>query len=114
MDCIGLLGQSLMLIGADIHDRRDYSREPWNDGLEVELDLQLNRVKRPLKVNDIVLGRLKTNGPAIHVGIIAPYRDGNLGIIHTHGGNKKVEYTVLSDHHRKLIVGVYEWAPPDK
>ena len=108
IDCIGLLVLSIQDIGGTVNDRLDYGREPHRDGLQEELISQLNQVDRQPQVNDVVVARLRRNSAPVHVGIIAPYPQG-LGVIHTYGDAGKVVYTRLSDKHRELITGVFEW-----
>ena len=110
LDCIGLVVRAIEDCGGVLNDRRDYGREPENDGLRQELQSQLTEVDRDPEVNDIVLMAHRVDGPPRHVGIIAPYPLGGLGFVHTYGEVGRVVFTRFGESEQQRLQGVFEWA----
>ena len=116
IDCVGLLVKVAEHLGMDPIDSPYYGREPARNNNSFQLDYYLEAnlgppVKRELRVNDVVLMKLRKRFPPSHVGIIAPHPEG-LGLIHTYGEIERVAFHILDDHRKELIVGAYEW--PEK
>jgi hypothetical protein len=110
LDCLGLLVVTAEDMGLPVLDKKIYGREPWRDGLRAGLKQNCgDPVQRELRVNDIVLFRLRPKAEPSHVGIIAPHPTGGLGIIHTYGEIGRVAFHRLDKHRESLIVEVYQW-----
>jgi cell wall-associated NlpC family hydrolase len=109
MDCVGLVIAAAEDCGYDRYEEFPYGREPRNAVLQSVLKQHFGKpVHREPQVNDVILLKLKPNGPPSHVGIVTTHPNG-LGIIHSYGTIGKVTYQGLTDKMKDLIVGVYQW-----
>ena len=111
LDCVGLVILAGKDIGFVAQDLRVYGREPWDDGLENYLKLNLgDPVDREPLPNDVLLLRLHRDVPPSHVAICAPYPyPGTIGMVHTYGEIGRVVYHRMDDRRRNQIAGVYQW-----
>ena len=106
VDCIGVIVLSMQHVGYPVVDRTNYSRYPWNDGLQRELRDQFGPVVTDLQVGDIVLMQWHNADGPCHVGFVADYVHGGLSIIHSYSSQAVIEHR-LDDHWKSLIVEVY-------
>jgi hypothetical protein len=110
LDCLGLLVVTAEDMSLPVLDKSIYGREPWRDGLRSGLRQNCgDPVHRELRVDDIVLFRLRPDAEPSHVGIIAPHPSGGLGLIHTYGEIGRVAFHRLDQHRENLIAEVYQW-----
>jgi cell wall-associated NlpC family hydrolase len=106
IDCIGLLVAAVEAGGVPMHDRRDYGREPWRDGLEGAIAERLgDPVTGEWLPGDVALMRWENRPEAGHVGIIGSDQYG-LTLIHCHSMSSVIEHRI-DEHWRRLILGVY-------
>lgn len=106
IDCIGVLVLSVAAGGVMMRDRRDYGREPWNDGLQRELEEHFGAPVEGMQPGDVVLIKWpEAPGPS-HVGIIADYCHGGLSIVHAHNDFGVAEHR-LDDKWLGMIVAAY-------
>lgn len=108
VDCIGLLVLSYAAAGLTVPDRRDYGREPWNDGLQAALVERFGPPRaegEAWQPGDTALFRW-ANRPPCHVGLLADYRHGGLSVIHAHSMFNVAEHG-LDRPWRDLLVEVY-------
>jgi len=83
IDCIGLMVKAMQAGGITMQDRLDYGREPWNDGLERELNNHFGEpVNTAPQAGDIALIHLPNHPAPSHIGLIGE-RDGRLTLIHS-------------------------------
>lgn len=92
IDCIGIIVLSLEAGGIIMNDRTNYGREPWNDGLENDLEAHFGK---PFPVSereagDIVLMQEYAKKAPSHVGIITDTDS----IIHSYSETGVVEHGV--------------------
>lgn len=88
-------------------DRRDYGREPWEDGLEREIHEQLGEpVTGEWLPGDVALMRWENRPEAGHVGIIGSDQYG-LTLIHSNSKIEKVVEHRIDEHWRSLILEVF-------
>ena len=92
IDCIGVVVMSLAAGGIQMRDRTDYSREPWNDGLERDLEAHFGK---PLPIEDrqagdIVLMQDEMQPAPGHVGIVMA--DGS--VVHSYSMEGVVRHRV--------------------
>lgn len=106
VDCVGLLVLSVAAGGIVMRDRIDYGRDPWNEGLEREMQSHFGDPVDDIRVGDVVLIRWKGKPAPSHVGIIGDYCHGGLSIIHAHNDFGVAEHR-LDEGWRSMIVSAY-------
>ncbi len=110
MDCLGLLVVVALDMELEVFDKKVYGREPWRDGLRAGLRQHCGPpIKRTLAPNDILLMAPPREKEPSHVGIVAPYPPGGLGIIHTMASIGRVCYHRLDVTRTRQIVEAYAW-----
>jgi cell wall-associated NlpC family hydrolase len=81
VDCVGLLVLAFRAAGREIHDRKDYGREPVRDDLRAALAAEFGPpVDREPRVGDVAL--LKGFRYPYHVALFGDYAGGGLSLIH--------------------------------
>jgi len=83
IDCIGLLVKAMQAGGFEMRDRTDYSRTPWNDGLEDEMVAHFGERVSDMQPGDVVLMRWDNQTEPSHVGFIG-YNSNGLTLIHSY------------------------------
>jgi len=117
LDCVGLLMLTARDVGHVPIDNPMYGREPSPDNSAFNLaDYCVMNcgppVTRDLRVNDILLMRLKPENLPSHLALVAPYECDDpdaLGMIHTYGEVGRVVYHRIDKVRMDQIVGVYAW-----
>lgn len=110
VDCIGVLVAAVEAGGIKMHDRTDYGREPWNDGLRQEMQRHFGRPVDDMQPGDVVLVTWPNTPEPSHVGIVADYCHGGLSLIHAHSTWGVAEHRI-DDYWRGVITEVYRpWA----
>lgn len=111
VDCIGLLALTFAEMGETIIDKKVYGREPRNDRLKenVDLNLGLPIFEKPpsinfLEVADIVL--IKFNKEPHHVAVVNKNSNGYT-LIHAYGAAEKVAEHRLDEAWYDKITHVY-------
>lgn len=107
VDCLGLIVLSLRAAGLGVKDKKNYSREPWKDGLQQGLR---ERCGKPIpeerwQPGDIAVFKAPNLGPS-HVAFLADYKYGGFSIIHSHAQHNCIE-CALDARWRRLLVEVY-------
>lgn len=112
VDCIGLVVLSLRAAGLEMRDRRDYGREPWNDGLQREMAEHFGDPVTEMRPGDIVTMRGIGQPEPGHVGVIAEH-GGRLTLIHSYNAdsNSQVIEHGIDDAWRQRIVQIYRPFP---
>lgn len=105
IDCIGLVVAATAAGGVQMRDRRDYGREPWQDGLEREMHEHFGAPVEDWQPGDVAMMRWEERPEAGHVGIIASSQHG-LTLIHSHSMSTVIEHRI-DTHWRRLILGVF-------
>lgn len=108
LDCVGLIVVSLAAVGREIADRRDYGRNPVEDGLR---DVLVEHFGDPItdepRAGDIPLMRWHREGDVHlfnHVGIFTDYPLGGLALIHALFSNREVvEHRVGGPWPRRIV-----------
>ena len=108
IDCIGLVIKAISAGGVEVKDRRDYSREPWRDGLRAALLDHLGEPvdKSDMQPGDVVLMKWANQDGPGHVGVIGNYAYGGLSLIHAYSMSAVCEHG-LDEDWRNRIVEVY-------
>jgi len=90
LDCVGMVGAGMNLIGRPYTDRKGYGREPHKNGLRDMLAANLGAAvpMAEMRPADVVL--VKFDGEPRHVGLLTEI-GGRLGMIHVHSENKRVQ-----------------------
>lgn len=110
VDCIGIMVLSMEAAGIKMRDRTDYGREPWNDGLQREMQEHFGDRVDDMQPGDVVLVQWPNMPAPSHVAIVADYHHGGLSLIHAHSNWGVAEHR-LDDDWLKLITEVYRpWA----
>lgn len=105
VDCIGLVVVSLAAVGFQMRDRLDYSRDPWNDGLDREMREHFGSEVFELKKGDVVTMSWSKDKAPSHVGIIAEL-NGELSLIHSYSCVSVTEHSI-DESWRKKIRHIY-------
>jgi len=107
VDCIGIMVLSMQHAGIEMRDRTNYGREPWNDGLQKEMEDHFGEaISGEWLPGDVVIMQWPNMPAPSHVAILGDYVHGGLSLIHAHSTWNVAEHR-LDDKWRKLIVGVY-------
>jgi len=90
LDCVGMVGAGMNVIGRPYMDRKGYGREPHKNGLRDMLVANLGAAvpRAEMRPADVVL--VKFDGEPRHVALITDI-GGRLGMIHVHSENKRVQ-----------------------
>lgn len=104
VDCVGVLVLSARAAGWPVTDDSVYSRWPWRDRLEKELERQMGKavLKESMQVGDAVLIQWDQRGPS-HVGIVAGYKWGGYSLIHCENIDGCIEQRIDADLLEKII-----------
>lgn len=109
VDCVGLVVLALKGAGYEVKDRTNYSREPFNDGLQAELKERFGEPLSEPQEGDIAVFKAFTKEPS-HIGIVARDRHGNLSLIHSRANMKVMEHS-FDKKWQRMFVEVYRpWA----
>lgn len=106
VDCIGLVILSLQAVDFEVQDRNDYSRYPWNDGLQAALRDHFGEPVTDIQRGDVLLMQFENAGGPCHVGIVADYVHGGLSIIHAYSKQAVIEHR-YDEHWQALTVEAY-------
>jgi hypothetical protein len=113
LDCVGLLVIVAEHLGMEVEDSPYYGKEPTrnNNAFQVRDYLVRNLgepIKRPYRINDVLLMKLRPRLAPAHVGIVAPHRYGQ-GVIHSYGRAGKVVLQRIDRQRAASIVEAFEW-----
>ncbi len=106
VDCVGLVILSLQAVNFEVKDRNDYSRFPWNDGLQAALKAHFGDPVEDMQRGDVVLIKFENADGPCHVGILADYVHGGLSIIHAYSKQAVIEHR-YDERWQALTVEVY-------
>lgn len=101
IDCIGLIVKSLAAGEFFMRDRLDYSRTPWNDGLEREMVEHFGQAVNDLQPGDVVLMRWDGHAEPSHVGLVARNANG-LTLIHSYSQVAVTEHGIDANWSRRI------------
>lgn len=102
IDCIGLIVNAMAAADFHMNDRLDYSRTPFKDGLEKELQDHFGEPVSDLKAGDVVLMKWDGDTEPSHVGLIAEDQNG-LTIIHSYSMISVSEHCISADWFRRIV-----------
>lgn len=103
VDCVGLILLALRAGGYTGNDRADYGREPWRDGLQIELQTRFGDPipEAQWQPGDIAVMDLQGHG-ASHVGILDCVND-QWHLIHSHSFYNVTEHALTGKWRDKLV-----------
>lgn len=104
MDCLGLIALSLVAVGAEPSDRRDYGRTPYNRELAASLRMHFGDPVLEPQPGDVVT--MSWGGEEHHVAIVSDHPEG-LGLIHAVADVGRVVEHRLSPEGRIRIVETF-------
>ena len=98
VDCIGVVVLALRAAGIEMRDRIDYSRTPWNDGLDREMREHFGPAipLGTIEPGDVLTMRGVGQPEPGHVGVVAEF-EGRLTLIHSYNtlaNSVVVEHTI--------------------
>lgn len=105
IDCIGLIVRAMAAGGIEMRDRLDYSRTPYQDGLDRELAEHFGvplADLRDLQPADVVLMRWDRDPEPSHVGLIAS-NAGGLTLIHAYSMISVTEHNLSPEWVRRIV-----------
>ena len=106
VDCVGLVILSLQAVEFEVQDRNDYSRFPWNDGLQAALKAHFGKPVSDIKRGDVLLMQFENADGPCHVAIVADHVLGGLSIIHAYSKQAVIEHR-YDERWQALTVEVY-------
>ncbi len=106
VDCIGLVILSLESVGFEVKDKKDYSRYPWNDGLQDALKEHFGDPVIDIKKGDVILMQFENADGPCHVGIVADYIHGGVSIIHAYSKQAVIEHR-YDEYWKSLTIEAY-------
>lgn len=101
IDCIGLVVKSLAAGAFFMRDRLDYSRTPYQDGLEREMQEHFGDPVADLQPGDVVLMRWDGSTEPSHVGLLAENANG-LTLIHSYSQVSVTEHGIDANWLRRI------------
>lgn len=113
IDCAGIIVCSFASINVEVQDRKHYGREPWNDGLDKELEKTFGKRldKHLMQEGDVAVIWWNEVPAPSHLGIIATHPSGKLSLIHSYSQHNVVEHIIDDDWFNKIshIYRLKQW-----